>query len=48
MFITIRSGLSETTIRLRDIEYCNSSYSYRLQEYDTYLYPVDGLIEGEK
>ena len=47
MFITIKSGLSETTIRLSDIGYCNSSYSYRLQEYDTYLYPVDGLIEGE-
>lgn len=47
MFITIKSGLSETTIRLSDIEYCNSSYSYRLQEYDTYLYPVDGLIKGE-
>lgn len=47
MFITIKSGLSETTIRLSDIGYCNSSYSYRLQEYDTYLYPFDGLIEGE-
>lgn len=47
MFITIKSGLSETTIRLIDIGYCNSSFSYRLNEYDTYLYPVDGLIEGE-
>lgn len=47
MFITIKSGLSETTIRLSDIEYCNSSYSYRLKEFDVYLFVIDGMIEGE-